>query len=71
MCVSNRDILRRILKCGANYTYGNGKNAKLEVIAAVLMKIQVVWDMIACRLVLGYLDTEYGWLFGNTVTIYQ
>jgi hypothetical protein len=58
--------MRKILKCGANYTSGNGKNAKLVVITAVLMKIQVVWGMIPCRLVLGYLDTEYGWLFGNT-----
>ena len=51
----------------ASYSSGNGKNAKLEVIAAVLMKIQVVRDMIAWHLVLWCLDTEYGGsgLFGN------
>jgi hypothetical protein len=39
-------IMRQALKFGASYDSGNGKNAKLEVIAAVLMKIQIVWDMI-------------------------
>jgi len=44
----------------ANYNSGNGKNAKLEVIATVMMKIQVVWDMIPCHLVPRCLDTEHG-----------
>ena len=44
----------------AHYNSGNGKNAKLEVIAAVLMKFQVVWDMIPWHMVLWCLDTEYG-----------
>lgn len=44
----------------ANYNSGNGNNAKLEFIAAVLMKIQVVWDMLPCHLVPRCLDTEHG-----------
>ena len=59
MCLFKPAIMRQVLTCG-QITTGNGKNAKLEVIAAVLMKIQVVWDMIPCHLVPRCLDTEHG-----------
>lgn len=59
MCISKRATMRQVLKCGASYNCGNGKNAKLEVITAVLIKIQVVWDIIPWHLVLWCLDTEY------------